>query len=193
MGTDGALAVSSCTDTLQVALAAMGIGRGDAVFTTTMTFCATAHVVDHLGATPILVDIEPDTLNIAPEQLERAIEQTVRDGAVRPRAIIPVHFAGHPVDMDAVLAIAERFELGVIEDAAPTSPASRNGALVGSMPSSGLPRAAAFSFYATKNITTAKGGMLTATPELLAEARLWALRAWAAYAWKRYGKGGSWR
>jgi dTDP-4-amino-4,6-dideoxygalactose transaminase len=193
MGEPAALAVSSCTDALQVALAALGVGPGDAVFTTTMTFCATAHVVEHLGATPVLVDIERDTLNIDPERLDDAVRGVVARGELRPRAIIPVHFAGHPVDMAAVFEIAGRYELAVIEDAAHALPATWSGNTVGSITPSGLPHAVAFSFYATKNITTAEGGMLTASPELLEEARLWSLHGMSRDAWNRYGKGGAWR
>jgi dTDP-4-amino-4,6-dideoxygalactose transaminase len=193
LGADGALAVSSCTDAMQVALASLGVGPGDAVFTTTMTFSATAHVVEHLGAVPVLVDVDSDTLNIDCNALEAAIEATIADGALTPRAMIPVHFAGHPVDMAGVLSIAERFGLAVVEDAAHALPASWNNTLVGDVGDGSVERAVAFSFYATKNLTTGEGGMLTATPALLEEARLWSLHGMSRDAWNRYGKGGSWR
>ena len=193
VGTTQALGVSSCTDAMQVALAALGIGQGDLVFTTTLTFCATAHVVEHLGARPVFVDIESQTLNICPDALEKTIEDSISRKLGVPRAIIPVHFAGHPSDMKAILEIAKKYSLAVIEDAAHAFPASRSGEFVGSVPDIGVPRAAAFSFYATKNITTAEGGMLTATEEVLEEARLWSLHGMSRDAWKRYGKGGSWR
>lgn len=193
VGADDALAVSSCTDALQIALAALGIGPGDAVFTTTMTFCATAHVVEHLGATPVLVDVEPDTLNIDPDRLADAIARVERGGKLRPRSIIAVHIGGHPVDMDAVLSIAARHELALIEDAAHALPAKYGGVTVGDVHAGSVPRAVAFSFYATKNLTTAEGGMLTAGPDLLDEARLWSLHGMSRDAWKRYGQGGAWR
>lgn len=193
VGAEDALGVSSCTDALQVALAALGVGPGDAVFTTTMTFCATAHVVEHLGATPVLVDVERDTLNIDPEHLSVTIAEVAREGRLRPKAIIPVHFAGHPVALHDVLAIAARHELAVVEDAAHALPAVHDSVTIGDVSAGQVPRAVAFSFYATKNLTTAEGGMLTASPDLLDEARLWSLHGMSRDAWKRYGQGGAWR
>lgn len=188
-----ALAVSSCTDAMQVALAALGIGAGDAVFTSTMTFCATAHVVEHLGAMPVLCDVDAETLNIDPVALRAAIVRTIATGALVPRAIMPVHYAGHPCDMSAIDAIAAEFGLAIVEDAAHAFPATIDGRMIGN-PSApeGVLRATAFSFYATKNITTAEGGMLTGPDEFMEEARLWALHGMSRDAWKRYGKGGSW-
>lgn len=193
IGCETALAVSSCTDAMHIALAALGVGRGDAVFTTTMTFAATANVVDHLGATPVLCDIERDTLNLDPLALDAAIERTIAEGELTPRVIMPVHFAGHPCDMDAICEIAERHGLAIVEDAAHALPASYRGELIGRSASLSVPRVAAFSFYATKNLATAEGGMLTGTPELVEEARLWSLHGMSRDAWKRYGKGGSWK
>ena len=193
VGAPGALAVNSCTDALHVALAALGVGPGDAVFTTTMTFCSTAHVVEHLDAVPRLVDIDAETINIDPVALERAIVEVEAAGDLSPRAIIPVHFAGHPVDMDSVLEIAATHGLAVVEDAAHALPAHHGDQAVGQVGDGSIPRAAAFSFYATKNLTTAEGGMLTATPDLLEEARLWSLHGMSRDAWKRYGKSGTWR
>lgn len=193
LGCENALAVSSCTDAMHIALAALGVGRGDAVFTTTMTFAATANVIDHLGATPVLCDIERDTLNLDPLALDAAIDRTIAEGVLTPRVIMPVHFAGHPCDMDAICAIAERHGLAIVEDAAHALPASYRGELIGGSSALSVPRVAAFSFYATKNLATAEGGMLTGTPELVEEARLWSLHGMSRDAWKRYGKGGSWR
>lgn len=192
VGAHDALAVFSCTDALQVALAALGVGPGDAVFTTTMTFCATAHVAEHLGATPVLVDIDAGTLNIDVAALAVAVDEVVAGGQLVPRAVIPVHHSGHPCDLDAVFAVAERHGMAVIEDAAHALPAEYRGSTIGRPRPGGVPHAIAFSFYATKNMTTAEGGMLTATPELLDEARLWSLHGMSRDAWKRYGKGGSW-
>ena len=192
VGAHGALGVSSCTDALQVALAALGVGPGDVVLTTTLTFCATAHVVEHLGARPFLVDVDRDTLNISPQALIAAIDQVKKKNLGTLRAVIPVHFAGHPVDMAEILEIAREHSLAILEDAAHALPASWGNEMVGSVPESGIQRAAAFSFYATKNMTTGEGGMLTATPDWLEEARLWAQHGMNRDAWRRYGKGGSW-
>ncbi|MGD9702343.1 MAG: DegT/DnrJ/EryC1/StrS family aminotransferase [Acidimicrobiia bacterium] len=189
----GALAVSSCTDALQVALAALGVGPGDAVFTTTMTFCSTVHVIEHVGAHPVLVDIDPVTLNIDPDALRTAIGDTERAGDFTPKAIIPVHYAGHPCDMASIDSIAEANGLHIVEDAAHALPATVDGRFIGdpSAPA-GVTRATAFSFYATKNLTTAEGGMLTGPDDFMEEARLWSLHGMSRDAWKRYGKGGSW-
>lgn len=189
----GAVAVASCTDGLQVALAALGIGPGDAVFTTPMTFCSTVHVIEHVGATPVLVDIDPETLNISPELLEIAVRRTIAAGVSIPRCIIPVHYAGHPCDMAAIDRIAADHSLAIVEDAAHALPATVDGRTIGdpSAPS-GVVRATAFSFYATKNLTTAEGGMLTGPADFLEEARLWSLHGMNRDAWNRYGEGGSW-
>jgi dTDP-4-amino-4,6-dideoxygalactose transaminase len=187
-----ALAVNSCTDALKVALAACGIGPGDAVFTTTMTFCSTVHVVEQLGAHPVLVDIEADTLNLDPEALRKNVAAVAAEGHYSPRAIIPVHYGGHPCDMDAILDVARQHGLAVIEDAAHAFPATYRGEPVGTPGDGSVVRAAAFSFYATKNMTTAEGGMLTGSLEFLEEARLWSLHGMSRDSWTRYGKGGDW-
>jgi dTDP-4-amino-4,6-dideoxygalactose transaminase len=180
VGAPGALAVSSGTDAMLVGLAALGVGPGDEVITTTMTFCSTVHVIEHVGATPVLVDVEPDTLNVDPAAVERAI-------TLRTRAIMPVHLYGHPCDMDALLALADEHQLCVLEDAAHALPARYRGCTVGT-----LGDLTAFSFYATKNLTTAEGGMLTGAAELIEEARVWGLHGMSRDAWKRYGETGSW-
>ena len=185
--------MASCTDALQVALAALSIGPGDAVFTSPMTFCSTVHVIEHVGATPVLVDIDPETLNICPDKLLAAIERVVSDGQLRARGIIPVHYAGHPCDMGSIDAVAVEFALAIVEDAAHALPAVVDGRTIGDPQApEGVTRATAFSFYATKNLTTAEGGMLTGPPEFLEEARLWSLHGMSRDAWKRYGQGGSW-
>ncbi len=127
---------------MQVALAAAGIGAGDEVITTTLTFCATVHVIEQSGAKPVLVDVEPDTLNIDPAKVEQAITP-------KTRAILPVHLYGHPAELDALRQIADARKLFVLEDAAHALPARYRGRLIGSGGA-----AAAFSFYATKNLTT---------------------------------------
>jgi dTDP-4-amino-4,6-dideoxygalactose transaminase len=180
VGSSNALAVSSATDAMLIALAAIGVGPGDEVVTTTNTFCSTVHVIEHLGARPVLVDVEPDTLNLDPRAVERALTS-------RTKVILPVHVYGHPCDMDAILAIARARRLKVLEDAAHAFPASWRGKRVGT-----LGDATAFSFYATKNLTTAEGGMLTGDPELVEMARLWSLHGMNRDAYKRYTAEGSW-
>ena len=176
----GALALNSCTAALHTALKTLGIGPGDEVITTPMTFTASVNVIEHVGARPVLVDVEPDTLNIDPRNVAAAITS-------RTRAILPVHYAGHPADLDALRALALAHGLELVEDAAHALPACYKGRPIGS---EGNP--VAFSFYATKNLTTGEGGMLTADPEFLARARVISLHGMSRDAWKRYDKGGSW-
>ncbi len=180
VGAPAALAVSSATDAMLVGLAALGIRSGDEVITTPMTFCSTVHVIEHLGARPVLVDVEPDTLNIDPEQVARSVTP-------RTRAVMPVHLYGHPCEVDSLLDIAERHQLVVLEDAAHALPAWYKGRMVGT-----LGTLTAFSFYATKNLTTAEGGMLTGAPELVEQARMWSLHGMSRDAYKRYSAEGSW-
>jgi dTDP-4-amino-4,6-dideoxygalactose transaminase len=181
IGARHAIAVNSCTGGLHVALAAAGIGPGDEVIVPTMTFCSTANVVVHLGATPILVDVEPDTLNIAPQRVEAAITP-------QTRAIIPVHLYGHPCDMDRIIQIARPRRLLVIEDAAHAVAAEWCGQRIGT-----LGHATAFSFYAIKNLTTAEGGMITTNDDdYAAKMRVLTLHGISHDAWKRYTSEGSW-
>ena len=175
-----ALAVSSATDAMLVALATLGIGPGDEVITTTMTFCSTLHVIEHLGARPVLVDVRPDTLNMDPEAVSKAITR-------RTRCIMPVHLYGHPCDMDELIGLAERHGLYVVEDAAHALPARYHERMVGT-----IGALTAFSFYATKNLTTAEGGMLTGAPELIDQARIWSLHGMSRDAFNRYQAEGSW-
>ena len=143
------VAVNSATAGLHLALEALGVGTGDEVITTTHTFTATAEVVRYLGADVVLVDIDPATLNIDPALVEAAITP-------RTKAIVPVHYAGLAADMPALLAVAKRHGLKVVEDAAHAFPSTANGQLVGTLSSN----ATVFSFYANKTITTGEGGML---------------------------------
>jgi len=152
------IAVNSATAGLHLALEALGIGPGDEVITTTHTFTATAEVVRYLGADVRLVDIDPATLNIDASQVEAAI-------GPRTKAILPVHYAGLAADMPALLAIAQRYGLKVVEDAAHALPATSGGAMIGTLASD----AAVFSFYANKTITTGEGGMLVTRNGALAE------------------------
>ena len=181
MSAPAAAALSSCTAALHTALAAGEVGPGDEVITTTLTFASTVNVIEHVGARPVLVDVEPDTLTIDPARVEAAITP-------RTRAIIPVHYAGHPAEMDPILELARARDLLVIEDAAHAVPASYRGRRIGSGPNP-----AAFSFYAIKNLTTGEGGMLTGARDLVERARVLGLHGMSRDAWKRYGKGGSWR
>jgi dTDP-4-amino-4,6-dideoxygalactose transaminase/lipopolysaccharide/colanic/teichoic acid biosynthesis glycosyltransferase len=194
VGAPRCLGVSSCTAALHLALVSLGIGAGDAVLTTPMTFCSGIHVVEQVGARPVLVDVEPDTLNIDPAKLKQQIAQLHRlRRAPRLKAILPVHLHGHPCDMDALLGIAREDRLAVIEDAAHALPARYKGRLVGSPEASrGVSLLTCFSFYATKNITTAEGGMLAGSAEMIEEARVWSLHGLSRDAWKRYAAGGSW-
>jgi dTDP-4-amino-4,6-dideoxygalactose transaminase len=176
----GAAGLNSCTAGLHLGLMALGVKPGDEVITTPLTFCACANVIEHLGATPRFVDVEPHTLNIDPAQIERAVTS-------RTRAILAVHYAGHPADLDPIQEIATRRGLGLMEDAAHALPASYRGRPIGSGSNP-----VAFSFYATKNLTTGEGGMLTGSPDLLARVRTLGLHGMSRDAWKRYGPGGSW-
>lgn len=179
-GAPAALAVNSCTAALHTALVGLGIGPGDEVITTPMTFCSTVNVIEQVGARPVLVDVEPDTLNIDPDKVEDAV-------TTKTKAIMPVHYSGHPVDLDAIYDIAERHNLFVVEDAAHAVSAKYKGRYIGTGGT-----VAAFSFYATKNMTTAEGGMLTGTPDFVEKCRIISLHGMSRDAWNRYSKEGSW-
>lgn len=152
------IAVNSATAGLHLALEALGIGPGDEVITTTHTFTATAEVVRYLGADVRLVDIDPTTLNIDPRCVEEAITP-------KTRAIIPVHYGGLAADMPALLEVARRHGLKVVEDAAHALPTTSAGRLIGTLDSD----ATVFSFYANKTITTGEGGMLVTRDAALAK------------------------
>ncbi len=197
IGVRHAVAVNSCTAALHLALEALGVGEGDEVLTSTVTFTATAEVAEYLGARSRFVDVEGDTLNLSPDRVRDVIarEYTRRDGEWRHRdtggrlrAIVPVHYGGHPCDMDALLAIAGQYELTVVDDAAHALPASLGGRRIGAL---GCPTA--FSFYATKTLTTAEGGMFCTDDDALADrVRLMSLHGISRDAWKRYAADGSW-
>ncbi|MEP3480808.1 MAG: DegT/DnrJ/EryC1/StrS aminotransferase family protein [Fuerstiella sp.] len=175
-----ALTVSSCTAALHLSLLALEIGPGDEVITTPLTFAATANVIEHTGATLVLADVQPDTLNIDPDQLERRITD-------RTKACIVVHYAGHPVDLNRINEIADRHDIQVIEDAAHAIGASYQGAPIGCGDNP-----TCFSFYATKNLTTGEGGMLTGSSDLVEKARTLSLHGMSREAWGRYEAGGKW-
>lgn len=171
-----AIAVNSATAGLHLALEAIGIGPDDEVITTPYTFTATAEVVRYLGADPVFVDIDPGTFNIDPARIEAAITP-------RTKAIIPVHFAGLACDMDAILTIASKHGLKVVEDAAHALPTTCNGRLIGSLESD----ATVYSFYATKTITTGEGGMVVVRdPEVAKRCRIMRLHGISRDAFDRY-------
>lgn len=176
-----AVAVNSATAAMHLALDAIGLQPGDEVIVPVYTFTASAEVVVYFRARPVLVDVDPVTCNLDPAQLERSITP-------RTRAIIVVHIAGLPADMDSILSVARAHHLPVIEDAAHAFPSKYHGRVVGSM--SDL---TAFSFYATKTLATGEGGMLTTANAQYAErASMMSLHGISRDAWKRYSAEGSW-
>lgn len=182
-----AVAVNSCTAGLHVAFAALGIGRGDEVITTPLTFCSTVHTILHVGARPVMADIGPDG-NIDPDEIARAITP-------RTRAIVPVHFAGLPCEMSAIWSLARKYGLFVIEDAAHAAGSHYQGRPIGMTPEQGedASDAVCFSFYATKNMTSGEGGMITTPRESLeARMRMLSLHGMNRDAWKRYSERGNW-
>ncbi|OQW37818.1 MAG: UDP-4-amino-4,6-dideoxy-N-acetyl-beta-L-altrosamine transaminase [Nitrospira sp. SG-bin1] len=181
VGAEHAVAVNSCTAALHLALEAAGVSEGDEVLVPTMTFAATAEVVTYFKARPVLIDCEQDTLNLDTGRLRQAITD-------KTKAIIPVHFAGHPCDLKPIHAIAQAHNLHVIEDAAHALPARYHGKMIG-----GISDATCFSFYATKNITTGEGGMVTTNNgEWAARMRMMSLHGLSRDAWNRYSAQGSW-
>jgi dTDP-4-amino-4,6-dideoxygalactose transaminase len=180
IGVPHAIAVNSCTAALHLALLAIGAGPGDEVVTTPLTFCATANVIVHTGATPCFADIDPISWNLSPSAAAAAVSP-------RTRAIIPVHFAGRPVDVAAFRALSQRAGLSLIEDAAHAVEGVSAGAKIGATAD-----LTAFSFYATKNLTTGEGGMLTtASDDWAALARTASLHGMSRDAWARYAPGGT--
>lgn len=181
VGAKHAIAMNSCTAALHVALIARGIGKGDEVITTPFTFTSSANTIIHAGAKPVFVDIDPESYNIDVNKIEEKITE-------KTRAIVPVHYSGQSCDMDRIMDIAKKHNLFVLEDAAHAVYTKYKGKTIGN-----IGDATAFSFYATKNLSTAEGGMLTTNDDELAEkARIYSLHGMSKSAWNRYDKGGSW-
>lgn len=176
---DHVAATNSCTAALHISMLAAGLQPGDEVITTALTFCATVNAIIHTGATPVLVDVDPLTMNIDPQAVEAAITP-------RTRAILPVHFAGRSCDMDTLMRIARKHDLKVIEDCAHAIETEYHGQKAGTFGDFGC-----FSFYATKNITTGEGGMVLAQDEHdIARIKVLALHGMSKDAWHRFGDAG---
>ena len=174
-----AVAVNSCTAGLHLSCAALGLGAGDEVIIPALTFCATVNAVIHAGATPVLADVDEKTLNIDPEDVLRRITP-------RTKAILPVHFAGRPCEMDALQAIAEQHGLMILEDCAHAIETEYHGRTAGS-----FGRAGVLSFYSTKNVVTGEGGMvLTNDEKLAARIKRLALHGMSQDAWRRFSDDG---
>lgn len=172
-------ALNSCTAALHVSMIAAGIGPGDEVITTPLTFCATVNAIIHAGATPVLADVDPLTCNIDPAAIEAVITP-------RTRAILPVHFAGRPCEMEAIMDIASRHGLKVIEDCAHAIETEYHGMKAGTIGDFGC-----FSFYVTKNVVTGEGGMVLAKNEAdIDRVKILALHGMSKDAWHRFGDSG---
>lgn len=179
VGAPHAVGVTSCTAALHLACVALGIGEGDEVITSPITWPSTANILCHVGAVPVFADVDPGTLLLNPADVEARVTR-------RTKAILPVHYAGHPCEMDALNRIARRHGLRVIQDSAHSIESRYNGERMGS-----LGDAACYSFYATKNITTGEGGMLTTSDARLADRiRSLRLHGISRDAWDRYGEKG---
>jgi dTDP-4-amino-4,6-dideoxygalactose transaminase len=178
-GSTFAMALNSGTAALHLAMLAVGIGPGDEVIVPSMTFAATANAVIHAGGRPVLADCRRDTMNIDPDEIERRITD-------RTRAVIPVHFAGRPCQMDAIMAIARRRGLHVVEDCAHAIEAEFHGRKTGTFGDIGC-----YSFYVTKNIVTGEGGMAVSDRQEYADMiKILALHGMSQDAWKRYSDEG---
>jgi len=174
-----AVALNSCTAALHLSILAAGIGPGDEVITTPLTFCATINAIIHAGAKPVLADVDPVTMNIDPEKVLAKITPNTK-------AILPVHFAGRPCDMDALCKIASEHKLKIIEDCAHAIETEYHGRKAGTFGNFGC-----FSFYVTKNIVTGEGGMvITKAEQDAARIKMLALHGMSKDAWKRFGDKG---
>lgn len=174
-----ALALNSCTAAMHLSLIAAGVGRGDEVITTPLTFSATANVILHVGAKPVFVDVEKATGNIDAKNIERYITKNTK-------AIMPVHLYGRPCEMDTIMRIAKKYKLFVIEDAAHAFGASYKGKKIGT-----IGDFTCFSFYVTKNLITGEGGMVTTDRKKWADLiAMYALHGMSKGAWGRYSDAG---
>jgi dTDP-4-amino-4,6-dideoxygalactose transaminase len=178
-GADHAAALHSCTAALHLAIVAAGVSAGDEVITTPMTFCATVNAILHAGGKPVLADIDPVSMNIDPEQVRKLI-------TARTKAILPVHFAGRPCDMNALQEIATEHGLKIIEDCAHAIETEYHGRKAGTLGDFGC-----FSFYVTKNVVTGEGGLvLTRNESDAARIKILGLHGMSKDAWKRFGGDG---
>ena len=174
-----AMALNSCTAALHLSILAVGIKPGDEVLVPTMTFAATANAVIHAGGRPVFVDCQKNTMNIDPDDIKRKITR-------KTKAIIPVHFAGRPCDMDAIMAIAKKHKLKVIEDCAHAIESEYHGRKTGTFGDLGC-----FSFYVTKNIVTGEGGMVTTGNKKYSDTiKVLGLHGMSKDAWKRFSDEG---
>lgn len=172
-------ALNSCTAALHLSILAAGVGPGDEVITSPLTFCATINAIIHAGAIPVLADVLPGTMNIDPAEIERKITP-------RTKALLPVHFAGRPCDMDRIMAIAGEHRLKVIEDCAHAIETEYRGRRAGTFGDFGC-----FSFYVTKNVITGEGGMVLAKREEdIARIKVLGLHGMSKDAWKRFSDDG---
>ena len=179
VGAPHAVAVNSCTAALHLSMVAARLEPGDEVITTALTFCATVNAIIHAGATPILVDVDPHTMNMDPDQVKARVTD-------RTRAILPVHFAGRPCDMAALTEIADRHGLRLIEDCAHAVEGEYEGRKLGTFGDFGCYR-----FYATQNVVTGEGGMVVAPREEdAARIKMLALHGMTKDAWRRFGDEG---
>ncbi len=174
-----AIALNSCTAALHLSMLACGVRPGDEVITTPMTFCATVNAIIHAGATPVLADCDQYSFNISPDEIEKKI-------SAKTRAIIVVHFAGRCCDMDAIMEIARRYDLMVIEDCAHAIESEYHGIKAGCFGDIGC-----FSFYVTKNITTGEGGMVISDDDRIASrVKMLGLHGMSKDAWSRFSDKG---
>lgn len=174
-----AAAVNSCTAALHLSLVAAGLSEGDEVITTPLTFCATVNSIIHAGATPVLADIDPESMNIDPKEIEKKITS-------KTKALVIVHFAGRPCEMDEILAITRKHNLLLIEDCAHAIESEYRGKKTGNFGDFGC-----FSFYVTKNVVTGEGGLVTTSnSELAAKIKVLALHGMSKDAWKRFSSEG---
>ena len=183
VGVKHCIGLNSCTAALHLALLASGIGPGDEVITTPLTFAASANTILHVGATPVFADIDMDTGLIDPREIEKKITK-------KTRAVVPVHYSGLAADLGEIGKLCDAHNLFLSEDAAHAVETRYNGELIGSRPRG----AVSYSFYATKNLACGEGGaLITDDDELAQKARVLSCHGMSAGAWNRYGKGGSWR